>query len=175
MSADFKFEDMFDYDLNTLVEFYFASAHDPYKMVAAYRAILVLHGSVLGGRLLSKVDIAYTVYFFALYNIRKMNGKTQVSVADIQNLAAQILRVLGNGDYESMKKSLEETEVYETLEFLQSKDCEFLLWNMVEEEEKNPGQMLATLKINVGFDNRTTVKQFVIQSNNLLNSEKIIF
>ena len=151
---------MFDYDLNTLVEFYFARVHDPYKMAAAYRAILVLHGSVLAERSLSKVDIAYTVYFFALYNISKMK-KTQVSVADIQNLAAQILRVLGNGDYEYIKKSLEETEVYETLEFLQSKNCEFLLRNMVEEEEKNPGQMLATLEINVGFDNKTTVKQFV--------------
>lgn len=158
---DFKFEEMFRYDLNRLVEFYFARVqHDPYKMAAVYRAILVLHGSVLAERSLSKVDIAYTVYFFALYNITKMN-KTRVSVADIQNLAAHILNVLGNGDYESMKQTLEETEVYETLEFLQSKDCEFLLRNMVEEEEKNPGQMLATLKINVGFDNRPTIKQFV--------------
>ena len=128
--------------------------------VAAYRAILVLHESVLYGRLLSKVDIAFTVYFFALYNIRNMN-KTHVSVADIQNLAAQILKVLGNDDLEFMKKKLETTDVYETLEFLQCEDCELLLRNMVEEEETNPGQMLTTLKSNVGspVDNRPIIKQ----------------
>ena len=64
---DFKFEEMFNYNLNKLVEVYFA--RDPHKMAAAYRAILVLRGSVLAERALSNVDVAFTVYFFALFNI----------------------------------------------------------------------------------------------------------
>jgi hypothetical protein len=153
--TDFKFEDMFEYDFDSLVEFYFRPTHDPRKMAAAYSAILVLRDSVLNGPL-SNVDVAFTVYFFAVGTAKNMH----VSVVDIQNLANQVVETLEKKEYSNMKLRFESnTVVYDALETLKGEDCEFLLEHMVEEEKTHPGQMLATLKRNIGV--LSEVKQFV--------------
>jgi hypothetical protein len=152
MSKQLEFEEMFTLNLNQLVDVYFARGS--HQIVAGYRAILLLRESVHNG-VLSKVDVAFTVYFFALFNIRNKN-KTHVSVVDVQNLATQILDTLEN--YAYIKDTLMQTHVYETLQILQSKDCKFLLEHMVEEERLQPGGMLNTLKENMGV---SEIKQFV--------------
>jgi hypothetical protein len=57
-----------------------------------------------------------------------------------------------------MKLRFKEADVYNVVKTLKGKDCEILLEHMSEEEKTHPGQMLATLKRNLGV---SEVKQFV--------------
>jgi hypothetical protein len=153
--TEFIFEDMFDYNLDSLIEFYFRPIHDPRKMAAAYRTILVLRDAIMNGPL-SNVDVAFTVYFFASCTV---NNTMHFSVIDIQNLANQVVKILKNKDYTNMKLRFKEADVYNVFKTLKGKDCEILLEHMSEEEKTHPGQMLATLKRNLGV--LSEVKQFV--------------